>query len=1517
LTAQRELARRWRRRRLLAVLVAIVCGACVLAILGAAGGDVQRAAGQAGGGEEVTPQTDASVPARNVIMIGSTSAGETWGIGQLGSESQPTTSMVRYTEGAGWAPAPTLLDAAGQSLAGFAPDASPLTGEMTANGAGTLLGSVSEHGVNEKTTTREVLLVRNPGGSGNAFQETAPLPVESEEAPLKPGEVGLKIGESLFSSSRAPLLAALEEAGGQAGALVVPVISSSSGVSEEAVLHWDGHEWTREQIEIPGSREGFRVLAIAASSPTNAWLLGQVPGGVALFRRHHAGSETTWQPVAPAPGATPGERLTVEGEPFAVAGTGQPPTAKGQILTVTGEGLWLDGERPGAHAPLTMFFRAAGAESNSGQVLASWCDIPLGVKAGTPPCSHPLPEALPTANGRSFAWANPSTTYGERVITGLPDGVSLRLEGDEFKRVLALGAQPGGTGAAFGAAFSSSHDGWLGSTILPTHLAPSEKLEADQLAPRYPVPFRDALLAVAPQPGQPIGSLSSQALAVGENGEVARYTPGEGWQPESLLGAGNRPSTPTLRAVAWPTPSRAYAVGELGQMWLWRSETGLWEPDPAAPRNFRGDLLGIAFDPENPSVGYAVGQQGVLLGYGKSWTQEALPSEVQGASFTSIAFAGNEAIVAYRIPHPQSGSHGDSYSGGLLANSGSGWHVDQGAADALETDVPWAVAGLPDGGAALSAEPGEGSQGGSIVLERNEAGGSWAPTPVAYPASLGSTSTPGSLALFREGGALRVVASGGVPNTREVDFALPAPTGFPETLIKPYPVASGFVLRQTASGWSDVEHDRNEATSPPPGNWKRYDVPYQGDPTAAVLINPSGSMGWAVGGAVEPADEQEGRLDTADIARYPRESGTAPGVGSAPVPGSTQALFAIGGGAQCAAPCSDRRNTRIGPDVWLSRALEQAGQVSGMRGFFDLGPRVTNGETNNAKLEAELPFEREFTRYAELLTGNKVPAFPVASPTEIAGGAGECFFEKGFAGFSSPIGLGAEAPGLSPAGERSSEPCSGQHAYYALNSSGSGGNVRVIVLDEANGGVGETQLKWLKEQLAEVAGKEPAIVLGNANLSAQIAAHDPNAVAVAQALLEGGASAYFYESAEETNVEGKLREGSLSLPTFGTGTLGYVKAQAAARQDFVGYSGFLIAQVDAEEKARNTEGRWPVTVRLIPNIGELAMEAKSSVLLRRSQVALFDALARRPRAGCEAESGSKVCRTDQYIPIPAECIGAASCNEAILPEYSFSSSEPDIGNFVKPNRASAEASAVLLENEQTVPDPQSGLFCAYNAGTTVVTISAGGLSASLTVTVQAGSVRRPCGTVPLTHVPSQEQAAAPVPPAPPPAPAPAGPAPASSPPVVPLPVPPPPALPAPAPPRPAPPHAPPLPFVPLPALAAPLLAVVPPPVPSPARPSPPTGTSAVTSPIEVAQHEEDVEEAPDSVSNQAVAYRAPEHEPSPAYILGIVLLAAFAGAGARRRPRRRERQVRVAPATITAMRQQRRASRADRDVTKW
>ena len=349
----------------------------------------------------------------------------------------------------------------------------------------------------------------------------------------------------------------------------------------------------------------------------------------------------------------------------------------------------------------------------------------------------------------------------------------------------------------------------------------------------------------------------------------------------------------------------------------------------------------------------------------------------------------------------------------------------------------------------------------------------------------------------------------------------------------------------------------------------------------------------------------------------------------------------------------------------------------------------------------------------------------------------------------------------------------------------------MIVLDDSTD-VEAPQLEWLAGALAAAAAAhEPAIVVGHAYLQQQIAEGDAAAKRVARVLvcdqLEGecsaagaGASAYFFDAPEQ-NVQLPLRADGAQIASFGSGTLGYVSHVAEARPDFIGASGFLLAQINLA--APRTGNLAPVTARLIPNIGELAMEARDGTLIRRSKVALFDGLARRPRSGNRAHNKSATLETSPYIPIPSNCHGT-QCEEGIFPEYTFTSSRPEIGDFVEPNLESADPHAVKLgKNGKPIPDSRSGLFCAYNAGTTIVTLSAGGRAFSMPVTVEAGSVGKPCETVPLKEVAHEQSAAAP---APAPAPGPAGQAPLSSSPVLP-PAPPPPPAPAPAP---APVHAP-------------------------------------------------------------------------------------------------------------------------------
>ena len=281
----RERKGRARRRRSLAGLLLLGGTLTLVGLLGGLGasGGGARAVAQSAAGEP-TAQTDDSVPAPRVTMIGASpqeAPQEAWGIGQ-GEEG--TSTLVRYTAGGGWSLGPPLLDAAGGPLTGFkldqpgTPAPSVLAGQMTAAGSGVLVGTAPSG----SGPSRQLVLVRSPGGS---FRETAPIPPEGEAGGL------LETGFSVFATAnRAPLVAPLDEPDGHGGALLVPV---AKGEVEGAVLHWDDgtREWTSEPIEVPqASNTEFQVVGIGASSPVNAWLLARLSSGeFALFRRQTGG----------------------------------------------------------------------------------------------------------------------------------------------------------------------------------------------------------------------------------------------------------------------------------------------------------------------------------------------------------------------------------------------------------------------------------------------------------------------------------------------------------------------------------------------------------------------------------------------------------------------------------------------------------------------------------------------------------------------------------------------------------------------------------------------------------------------------------------------------------------------------------------------------------------------------------------------------------------------------------------------------------------------------------------------------------------------------------------------------------------------------------------------------------------------------------------------------------------------------------------------------------------------------
>ncbi len=1375
---------------------------------------------------------------------------------------RPQLAFLRHTDASGWQVYETPLDAAGNPYRGPSPNR--LSARITREGGGVLVGRDPTRPVSEQL----VVLAHDPGGPWRMLKAPPPavlLPAEGERpAEALAGELGAgQIANAAF-----------DEAGGHTGLFFAPVGRSVA----DGIVRFDGSkaEWSREAVEVPlGSEAKFHVLAIDATGPANAWAIAAAADAlnraVVLLQR----TETPEGPVWVERGLGAARFADRETAALEIANLA-PIGGAAQPLTVTADGVWIDlsGTIAGAERDVTVFY-----EIGSGAVTGSWCDSEAV-------CAAPLGVKLSRQIGyRSFAW--PGSGAGTRIVTNPLDvgggeesnrGTYLRLSGAAFERLPGAGGN-----FRAGGAFHNDSNGWLDGPVEVSGKAPPDRLHP------WPVSLRAPLTAASAAPGSAPGALSSPALAVGVDGAVARYTPGRGWQREFLLSSSGAVRKPVLRGVAWPEPGHAYAVGDLGAMWQWNASDGLWIADPGVPIGFEGNLTGVAFDPADPSRGFAVGKDGALLRYGKSWEQDPLPAGFAARSFTSIAFAGREAIVAA----------GDD----LLVEDGAGWQVDA-SAHALLHSAPggqpfvYAVAGLPDGGAVAA--------GRDIVIERD--GGPGTPWRFSKQPILGSTAI--AAAAVRDGGVRAIVSVLPQLSFPPADDVPPPDPTVPPPILPPFALpGDGYLLRETANGWEDEQRTSFASSG--------ADRPLKSDPVLALLLDPAG-VGWALGGWSGHADASgrgtsaggsagssvRVRVRTAAIARFgdatpaPRAA-AAQAVAMPPGP----ARFAVAGHAECEETCAELDRQALGPDRTLAAALRTVAAFSGGNGARALlytGNRVASGLG---------PDDGE--RYAALLGSSpSLPVYPALGSDDVADPAGSAVFQSSFSAFPAPFGGGPAPAGVSTAGIPGAAPSGGARTHYAFDSSGPGGTVRVVVIDNSRGSLAasdpfqnppEAQLPWLQAVLADAHARGiPAIVMGNRSLNPNFAPRlnvADDGTEVARALVAGGASAYLFDRPEENRTMQIPAGGATTIPSLGTGTLGY-RSQlsgvfgADAADSLFGDTGVLVLELDAARRDPATN-RAPVSARLIPVIEDLSLEATDGTLLRRSIPALFSGLGRRPLGGDRwgtTSAGSGIPNPSggtPYTAFPPEPCLVAGCADRIRPEYSFTSSDPDIADFVRQDPASASLRKPFLDkNDKVVTDNGSGLLCPFNAGTTTVTVSAGGYSYSEQVTVQAGSVRRPCGTRPLRPDRFKRASVGTAPPPPPPPPP-------SSPPVDFSPPPPPPVPPAPPAATPPPvqviPPAPlsPSPFVPTPAVfAAAVPAAILPPPPPVVRPLPPGGAPARTYQVE----EKREEEAAIEESHAFSRYGSEEEGLTvPPYLLALVLLAAIGAASVRGGPGVRRR----------------------------
>ncbi len=834
-------------------------------------------------------------------------------------------------------------------------------------------------------------------------------------------------------------------------------------------------------------------------------------------------------------------------------------------------------------------------------------------------------------------------------------------------------------------AFTGPDAGWLGGKKA---LGQWSAQQSSSLLTPWPLPDRSPLTSVALAPGSRAAVGESGALAVGLGGATLRYDASTGWQVEP---AAPRAHHLNLLGVAFAGPSSAFAVGQFGVILRWDGTS--WSEDPQSISLTQSQLNAVAFT--SSGEGWAVGANGTILHYdGRRWSIEAPPPAESGENISSVAVAGSEAFAV---------------AGGNLIERrlGGGWEeVEE---SLLPSDPKLAprqlrlVAGLPDGGVIAA--------GRSIMLVREAAGRGfeYAEQPLSGIAV--------ALAPFRAaGGRLRAYVSVAPPvNQLSGEVA-----GFPP--------GDGELLRQSESGWQDLSRSQYA------GNAIAGDGAVKSDPVLAVASDQTGEHAWAAGGydgtedaanqgTNQPLSARPAGWRTASIWRYDTTGNAQPSglVSAAPsLPAKPDVVsFAFFTSPECKVQCSAVPDAQ--PDVNLSAAAKQIAAYAAQPG----GPAFAMlGGNAVGPLEHENGAEpaADFARLPELLAPlGGLPTFAAIGRSDQPY---ETSWSEAFAEAPEPFGTGAAAGGITPVSSGSQTPNGDVHRYYAFDANQNGATLRVIVLDDAEGqleaGAPTTgQRRWLEEQLAAANGQGLPIVV----IAATPLQEATDGESVASLLASSGVLAVFTTSErrldERRLVPENASPGTPKVPEYEGASLGYQKPQN---------NGVKWYFVSADTQARE------VQVAAVPVIGSLALKPLDGLSVSRSLTLQFEAVGRRPpgtlatiagRTEEPSEPGEPFPGYDNYVEIPSPSCGKTPC---VPPSYAFTSSDPTIGDFVEPSGPGSSLPK-LDAGGHPIPSSTSGLFCAYNAGTTIASIATGLLSYSLPVTVKPGGFGSPCGTV--------------------------------------------------------------------------------------------------------------------------------------------------------------------------------------------
>ncbi|MBV9607020.1 MAG: hypothetical protein JO027_18045 [Solirubrobacterales bacterium] len=1242
--------------------------------------------------------TNFAAPASNIKLLGELpgASHETWAIGQTNAPPPPPLRnaytaqgngqvvLLNYTDASGWQIVDVLRNGDGSPYP-LIPGASlQVSGAMTSSGEAwvTLSETLNSGGHSQAESG---VFHRLPGGQFTldpAATDTLKALLGSPTMVLHETSNGTTYGMLMASTPPAPS--------------PLPTVPSPNGPVPVGVhLEYgqlSGGTWTVQGNTLPASYTAPDSTTTITLPAGAADMTGPGTGWAELDQSSQAGSvdslilarfdQTGWT-FLPATGL---DALDQTG-PFAVnsqqsVAAGNTVSVKPVALHADGSGLWLSGTVSTTSTTGSVVARYDFARS---RVVQAWCaTLPRASFQCTSPLDLDHPAAIPdavfdTAQGQVAEALSRTSNF----INVYSDGA--------WTSTPTPGISGGRTGAS---AFADPTDGWI---VGPNTLAQvSSAAPASPLA-KWPEPNRNPLLSVALPPGQSTTDTAG-ALAVGVLGTAMHYDPVAGWLVDTTPA---RVQHIELTGVAFANPSLAFAVGQAGAILRWNGSS--WSEDPQSVQVTTSTLNAVAFGSDGQ--GWAVGGFGTILHFdGSAWSREPLDSQDAGANVTSVTVAGADV---YAIA-----------SGNLVMRQADGtWQRVQ--SSSLPTPAPPTgslklVSGLPDGGLAVA--------GKSVLMVRQSAS-----DPLAY-APQSFNGIPVALAAFRDGaGTLRAFVSIAPP--------IATATGL-STDDGGYPPGDGDLLLQSSGGWQDLSRVLPAGST----YFAAGDGVVQPDPVLAVAASPDGSHAWAVGGfaGTHTADgvgtdqilaSRSADWFTSAVWRY--DAGGSVGSsaiteGNVDLPANPGTVsFAYFSSPLCKLQCAAVQDAQ--PDVNLTNAAAEISafaQQPGGPAFALLGGNARGPMDDSAWGTGG--GQLDLGRLPSLLAGlSGVPTYAAYGPRDAVPTSSDppLAWAQAFANAPAPFGPGSRPPGVTPQG--SGDATAAVNKYYAFDVSQNGGTLRAIVLDNSAGSLDASapgQEAWLTAQLSQAQSEGVPVVVFAAeplNVNDVGAADDADAVAAQLAAAGvlgvfttsgGGTNAWQNQQDQVVQVPADAPIGAAQVPEYEGATLTYQQPKN---------NGVLWYDVSVDTTTDK------LTVNAVPVISSLALEPKDGLSVARSRTLRFVAIARRPSGTIATTPVDPTFPGyDQYVNIPA-----STCSSCVGPSYSFTSSNPVVGNFVAPS-APGSTFPAHDPNGKTIPSSKSGLFCAFNGGTTTVSITTGLLTTSLPVTVQSGGYGQPCGTVP-------------------------------------------------------------------------------------------------------------------------------------------------------------------------------------------